>query len=144
MGSAINNESSIQDDFTVEKRFHFLPAANLLVTVPFTNDRPVLRRLDIRKALDKLGGEYLVVTTPSILWATAGNTFSHQIEALSKAGGIRYTVTQGPDGLTISSTGKLEWLPPKSAAGGDAVTAVVTVADSTGTERFHTLRIRVN
>jgi hypothetical protein len=34
-------------------------------------------------------------------------------------------------------------LPPSSSASGDVVTAVVTVADSAGTERFHTLRIRV-
>ncbi|MFI5459892.1 MAG: S1C family serine protease [Isosphaerales bacterium] len=144
MDGAKNNESSTQDDFTVEKRFHFVPAANLLVTIPFTNDRLVLRRLDIRKALDKLGTDYLVVTTPSNLYATAGKTLDHQIEALSKAGGIRCTVAQGPDGLTVSPTGKLTWLSPKSPASGDVVTAVVTVADSTGTERFHTLRIRVN
>jgi len=144
MNGARNNESFIQDDFTVEKRFHFVPAANLLVTIPFTNDRLVLRRLDVRKALDQLGGDYLVVTTASNLYATAGKTFNHQIEALSKAGGIRYTVAQGPDGLTVSPTGKVTWLEAKSPASGDVVTAVVTVADSTGTERFHTLRIHVN
>jgi hypothetical protein len=144
MNGANHNESSIQDDFTVDKRFHFVPAANLLVTIPFTNDRIVVRRLDVRKALDKLGGDYLVVTSPSNLHATAGKSLSHQIEALSKAGDIRYTVAQGPDGLAVSPTGNLTWLPPKSAARGDVVTAVVTVADSTGTERFHTLRIRLD
>ena len=143
MDGARINESSIQDDFTVEKRFHFVPAANLFVTIPFANDRLVLRRLDIRKALDKLGADYLVVTTPCNLYATAGTTFNHQIEAFAKAGGIQYTVGQGPDGLTVSPTGKLTWLPPSSSASGDVVTAVVTVADSAGTERFHTLRIRV-
>ena len=30
---------------TIDKRFHFIPAANLLVTVPPSNDRLVLRRL---------------------------------------------------------------------------------------------------
>jgi hypothetical protein len=104
----------------------------------------MLRRLDIRAALDKVGGAYLVVTSPPNLHATAGKAFNHQIEALSKAGGIRCTVAQGPDGLAVSPTGKLTWLPPKGAARGGVVTAVVTVADSNGTERFHTLRIRVN
>jgi S1-C subfamily serine protease len=50
------NESWIKDDFTVDKRFHLIPAANLLITIPFTNDRLVLRRLDIRKAVDTLRG----------------------------------------------------------------------------------------
>jgi hypothetical protein len=53
MNGANQNESSIQDDLTVDKRFHFVPAGNLLVTIPFSNDRLVLRRLDVRKALDK-------------------------------------------------------------------------------------------
>jgi WD40 repeat protein len=144
MDGANQSESTIQDDFTIEKRFHFVPAANLLVTVPVTNDRLVLRRLDIRKALDKIGGDYLVVTSPSALHARAGKTFSHQIEALSKAGGIRYTVAQGPDGLTVSPTGMLAWRPPKRQASDEIVTAVLTVSDSSGTERFHTLTIRVD
>jgi hypothetical protein len=129
-------ESSTQDDFTEEKRFHFIPGANLFITIPFTNDRLVLRRLDMRKALDQLGGNYLVVTTGSSLYATAGLTFNHQIEALSKADGIRYTIAQGPDGLTVSQTGKLTWMPPKSVANDDIVTAVVTVADSKGDRAF--------
>jgi hypothetical protein len=116
MDGARNNESWIQDDFTVEKRFHFVPAANLLVTIPLTNDRLVLGRIDVRQALDKFGRDYLVVTTRSKLCATAGETFNHQNEAFSKAGGIRYTVKQGPDGLTVSETGETTWLPPKGAA----------------------------
>jgi hypothetical protein len=128
----------------VEKRFHLVPAANLLITIPFTNDRLVLRRLDIGKALDQLGGNYLIVTTPSNLYAGAGKMLVHQIEARAKAGGLRYALTQGPDGMTVSPDGKLSWLPPKGAADGEVVTAVVVVADSSGQERFHTLRIRVD
>ena len=57
MEGARPNESWIKDDFTVEKRFHLIPAANLLITIPYTNDRLVLRRLDVRKAVDSLGGD---------------------------------------------------------------------------------------
>ena len=103
-----------------------------------------MRGLDRGKALDKLGGNYLVVTTTSNLYATAGKALNHQIEALSKGATSDYTVAQGPDGLTVSPTGNVTWLPAKSLESDGIVTAVVTVADSTGTERFHTLRIRVN
>ncbi len=61
-----------------------------------------------------------------------------------KAGSIRYSLAQGPDGPAFSPAGNLTWLPPKNAARGDVVTAVVTVALSTGTERLHTLRIRLD
>ena len=42
--------SGIPSDFTIEKRYHLIPAAKMLITIPYTNDRLVLRRLDIEKA----------------------------------------------------------------------------------------------
>ncbi len=39
MAGAGPNESWLQDDFSVEKRFHLVPAADLLITVPPANDR---------------------------------------------------------------------------------------------------------
>ncbi len=144
MSGAGENESSIQGDFTVEKRFHLVPAANLLITIPFTNDRLVLRTLDIGKALDELAGDYLFVTSASNLYTEADKAIHHQIEARSKLGGVQYTLTRGPDGMTVSPTGKLTWLRPTGLSSGDLVTVIVTIADSSGQERFHTLRIRVN
>jgi S1-C subfamily serine protease len=37
-------------DFTVEKRFHLVPAAGLLITIPSEDNRLVLRRLDIEES----------------------------------------------------------------------------------------------
>jgi WD40 repeat protein/S1-C subfamily serine protease len=53
MSSGPINESSISNDFTVDKRFHLIPAARLLVTIPYSNDRLVLRRLDVESATHK-------------------------------------------------------------------------------------------
>jgi Putative Ig domain len=103
----------------------------------------VLRRLDIDKSLEQLGVDALIVTTPSNLRAKAGKLLDHQIEARSKSGGIRYTLAKGPDGLSLSPTGKLTWMPPKPRSG-DAIKAVVIVADSSGREHFHTITIRVD
>jgi WD40 repeat protein len=143
MKSAGRNESSITDDFTVDKRFHLVPAAELLITIPFSNDRIVMRRLDITKALGQFGSENIIVTSRSVLNAQANRAIQHQIEGRSKAGGLRYSLAKGPDGLTVSPAGQLSWLPPKEQAG-EVVTAVVTVADSAGRERFHTITIRVD
>jgi hypothetical protein len=38
------DEGGIADAMTIDKRFHFIPAASLLITVPASNDRLVLRR----------------------------------------------------------------------------------------------------
>ena len=51
MATADRSESFLPDDFTIDKRFHFVPAARLLITIPLENDRLVLRRLDIEDAL---------------------------------------------------------------------------------------------
>jgi WD40 repeat protein len=131
-------------DFTLEKRFHYVPAANLLISIPFTNDQLVVRRLDLRTSLDKVAKDYLLVTSSPQLYATADQPLNHQIEALSKAGGLRYTLTQGPEGLTVSPAGALSWTPPKSLAGDDPVTVIVTVSDASGQERFHRLRISID
>jgi len=143
MISAARNESLMPDDFTVDKRFHLVPSANLLITIPFSNDRIVLRRLDITEAIGRLGGQYLIVTSPSVLYARSGNAINHQIEACSKTGGLRYTLSNGPDGLTVSANGQLTWQPPKRLVE-NVATAVITIADSSGQEHFHTITIRVN
>ena len=51
---------------------------HLTTTDSSRSTRAISRRLDIRKALDKLQGDYLVVTTPSNLYAAGGKEFSHQ------------------------------------------------------------------
>ena len=139
-----HNESWIPHDLTVEKRFHFVPAANLLITIPFTDDRLVLRRLDIAKALAEVGADYFVITSPPILFAEAGKAIKHQIEGRSKAGGLRYSLIQGPDGLSVTPTGKLTWQPPKGSSASESAIAKLTVTDLAGKEHFHTIKIRVN
>src|SRR5262249_2190342 len=112
MGGSSPDEAWLQHDLTVDKRFHLVPAANLLLTIPYSNDRLVLRRLDIGKVLDRSGGDYLLVASPSRLTAEAGQPLVHQIEVRAKAGGIQCALAQGPEGLTVSPDGKLTWLPP--------------------------------
>ena len=61
-------KESYETDFTIDKRFHLILPAHLLITVPFTNDRLVLRRLDIDKALGSWNEDYLLVTsTPTLV-----------------------------------------------------------------------------
>ncbi len=138
------DESWIRDNFTLEKRFHFLPTARLLVTVPMSNDRLVLRRLDLDQALRDLPGDYLFVVSPPVLTADDGQPLVHQLEARSRKGGIRYTLSRGPDGLVVSPEGKVSWPSPRRRPQGEELTAVVIVGDASGREVFHTLILRVN
>ena len=138
------NESWLKDDFTVDKRFHLIPAANLLVTIPFSNDRLVLRRLDLGNSIERFAGDRLVVTSSPVVHVQAGKAVQHQIEARSKAGGTRYSLESGPDGLTVSTTGKITWVPGQRFSGGDTVKIVVVIRDSSGQERSHRIAIRID
>jgi WD40 repeat protein len=135
-------EPTLLDDFSVEKRFHFVPAANLLITIPPASDRLVLRNVDIGKSLSRIGDDSLVVTSPGALTADGGQSFHHRVEARSRTGALRYAVALGPDGLSVSPEGELRWNVPAESKGRDE-TVVVSVADGAGAERFHLIRIAV-
>jgi hypothetical protein len=48
------NDMASRDDFTLDKRFHFLPQAKVLIVIPSSNDRLVLHRVDVEEALKKM------------------------------------------------------------------------------------------
>ena len=133
----------IKHDFSVDKRFHWVPAANLLITIPFSNDRLVLRRLDFNEALERTGNDYLVVVSSPCVAATAGQKLDHQISARSRKGGINYKLAGGPDGLSVAPDGKVTWIVPEIQRGGE-LTASVAITDAAGQERIHRLHINVN
>jgi hypothetical protein len=143
MATSRKTEDWYQDDFTPEKRFHFIPAATLLVTIPPGNDRLALRRLDIHHAQAGAGGDQLTVVSLPTLTATAGRELVHRIDARSKKGPISYTLARGPDGLKVDLEGKVAWTAPQALKGHD-VTAVIVVGDASEQELFHTLRIHVD
>ena len=124
---------------TLDKRFHFVPAANLLITVPPSNDRLVCRRPDLDAALNSAGGDSLIFLSSPLLTAAAGTKLEHQIIARSRKGRITYTLTDGPDGLKVTPEGKLTWSVPDRLKG-VTVKVVVTVGDASGDEVFHTPR----
>ena len=47
-----NGDALKRRDFSIEKKFHFVPAVHLLITIPAENDRLVLRRIDLFDAMD--------------------------------------------------------------------------------------------
>jgi hypothetical protein len=135
-------KESYETDFTLDKRFLLIPQAHLFITIPWTNDRLVVRRLDIETALDRASGNYLLVTSAPFVSVRAGGTLEHRVTARSKQGAIEYALDSGPADLSVLPDGRLFWAVPQALAGED-VTAVIRVRDGSGQERSHELRIRV-
>jgi S1-C subfamily serine protease len=124
------------------KRVLLFPEHELLVAVAAGNSRLLPRRIALRDALKRLN--HPVVVSPTDVFATHGQTFSHQLRVLSPAGGVTYSVGKNfaPANLTVSPDGKVSWPVPLKSAGKEEV-AVIRVKDATGQEVSHRLSILV-
>ena len=109
MAGLDRNDLFATTNFTIDDRFHLVPAANLLITIPPENDRLVMRRLDLGEALDKVGGDYLAVAALPALIVTPGQKVERTIVARSKAGGLTYSLANGPKGLSVTPEGGIVW-----------------------------------
>jgi hypothetical protein len=132
----------LSSPLSLDKRFHFVPHAQLLMTIPVENDRLVLRRLNLNEALDRAGGSYLFVVSSPCVAVTAGQKLEYRVEARSGIGGITCALARGPAGLNVAPDGAVEWLVPPKLAGED-LTAAITVKDAAGQERSFMLAVRV-
>ncbi len=142
MVGAVRSLGSGGDPVTIDKRFHFIPAANLLITVPASNDRLVLRRLSLDEGIARSASPILAVTSPSELSARRGQQFTHQIQVRSSKGGTTFDLTIGPKGLSVSGDGLMQWPLPLDAERKE-YEAIVTVGDASGKQILHTVRIKV-
>jgi S1-C subfamily serine protease len=123
------------------QRYHLIPSARLMITIPVENDRLVLRRLDILSELYRLEIDEIVVTSPSVIGAVVGQPFRHRVEAYAK-GGATFERADGPEGLSVSPDGDLRWDVPRVDAGQEKV-AVVAVRSATGQKVLHKMHILV-
>jgi hypothetical protein len=128
------------DDFTLDKRIHFLPDLDWIVTVPWSDNLVCLRRLDLAAELDRAGVDYLFVTSRPVATARAGETYRYPINARSRAGGIQFSIDSGPTGMTVSSSGEVTWKAPANARTEDVI---VRLADASGQTAYHTFTVTV-
>jgi hypothetical protein len=123
------------------QRFHLIPSARLLVTIPAENDRLVVRRLDVVGELHRLGVDEIVVTSPPVVVAVVGEPFRHRVEAYAQ-GGASFERSDGPEQLSVSREGEMRWDVPKEASGRET-TVVVAVRSASGKTVLHKVHILV-
>jgi hypothetical protein len=127
---------------SLDRRIVFNPSAKALVTVPESADQIVVRRVDVIESLQKSGVDYLFVTSLPPRTAFRRQAYEYQLAVASRKGGVTYSLTDGPKGMTISPQGKVSWNVPADYEEDEA--AIVTlVKDASGQETFHTFTIRV-
>lgn len=127
------------DPMTPDKRYHFFPQLDLFLTIPPTNDKIVVRPLNVRKLLAEKGIDYLYVTSLAPL-GKVSTPYHYQLETASKAGGVKCSLQSGPSGLTVDASGAVAWNAPAQPV---EETVIVALKDASGQEAFHTFRIAV-
>lgn len=133
--------SPLRHDFTTDKRLHFLPEHNLLVTIPTAADELVLYRFDLLDAMAKSGLDRPFVTSQPPTTATKGATFAYQVEVKSNRGSLQYKVESGPRNLAVSPKGKITWQVPERAEAD--VPVIISVRDASGQECLHGFTLRI-
>jgi hypothetical protein len=129
-----------RDPLSRDKRLHFFPDARLIIGIPTTNDRLILRQFDPLQALKDAKIDYLFVASSPVTTATRNGMYSYQIQVESKRGGITFTLESGPADMKITPSGKLMW--KASAAAGDS-TVIIRITDASSQEIFQTFKISV-
>jgi hypothetical protein len=124
-----------------DQRYYFLPDAGLLITVPPSNDRLVLRRVDVDAAVRQAND--IVVLSPPLIDAVAGLPLQARVVARSGGGDVRFALVQGPKGLSLSPDGEISWPAPELPEGVPAKVAL-SLRDPSGRSRSHEVLIRLH
>src|SRR5439155_14035471 len=125
-----------------DKRIHLVPDARLLVTIPSSNDKLILRRFDLDDLLAKSEVDYLLVTSQPPTTAVRGATYTYKLAVKSKKGGVKQKLESGPKGMTLSERGQLTWAVPKDWAEQE-VDVILSLSDATGQEVFQTFKVYI-
>src|SRR5439155_20628360 len=109
-----------------EQRIWFIPRANVIASVGEGNNQILLRRFNVLEALEKAGIDYLFVTSTPPPNGARGMVYRYTMQAASKRGSVKYSLASGPEGMTVSSDGKVEWSVPADFSG-DQASVIVSV-----------------
>jgi hypothetical protein len=118
-----------------------IPDAQLLVVIPASKDKLLLRRVNVDQLLEKADVDYLYVQSQPVRRAEKGATYSYAVVVRSKKGGVKMKLESGPAGMKLAD-GKLTWAVPADFADAEA-DVILSVGDAGGQEIFHTFKIAV-
>jgi len=114
--------------------FYFFPENNLIITMPATADKLILRRFNITEVLRTSKVDYLIVTTTPKAIYTPGKAYQYQIGVESKRGGVKYQLDAAPAGMKVSTTGLISWKPSATQKGDEVI--IVSITDDSGQRIF--------
>jgi hypothetical protein len=100
-------------------------------------------QINIEKTLPEKLGDYLFIDSIPLVNASLGKRYVYAIKVFSKIGGIKFSIKNGPPGMTISPEGVLVWELPKSYPT-EKVSVKVVVSDTSKKEISHSFIVNIN
>lgn len=129
--------------FRALPRVWYMPAANVLVSLPAGEKTVLLIGANLKKLMEEREDDYLHVVSAPPRNAWVGRPYSYQLQVMSSRGKVRYKVEEGPSELKVSGDGNVTWTPKTRPTGG--IEKVVIVArDPEGLESFHSFEVAVD
>jgi len=129
--------------FWLDQQVFFMPDAKRLITVPAVRDSLYVRTLDIQATLDQNGADYLFVMSVPNRVATSGEQYKYTLAVASNRQPVEFTLDSGPEGMTISATGTIEWNVPRDLTAGETTGVITIVRDSSGQSLQHAYELVV-
>ncbi len=123
-----------------EPGFRYLPNQNVAVCIADDRRRVFIRNIDLKKALDKAGNKYLHIISKPHPVAKVDDIYSYQMEAITSAKRVTYSLASGPKGMKVNSQGKLTWKINSFPTGG-VVQVVVNAKSNDGQSTAHAFEI---
>ncbi len=138
-----NDPWRLKSDFTMDKRYHYLPEAGVVIVIPDTDDQLVLMRFDLKQKMKEAGIGYLYVVPTTPPPALKGKMFSYQVQVESNAEGLHFSLDAAPEGMKINSQGLITWKVPADWDGPSSEFIIVNIADDSGQTAAHSFEMRI-
>ena len=118
-------------DLTIEKRMIYLVEKNLLVIVPFSNDKVIVKGLNLRS---KIGSnDHFFISSSSPTRFTPGKTFQWQVEVMTNQKKVNFELLSGRAEMICSTNGLLTWEVPEDFSD---TSVQISISASSG-DRYH-------
>jgi hypothetical protein len=125
------------------KSLHFIPTLNKLVIIPDESNKLVIRQLDLYNELIKSGSDYLLVDSNPPQTVKNSGKYSYQMKIRSRLGGLLYKLISAPQGMTVSSTGLVEWQVPVGYKNKQE-SVIIDFSDAINQHNFHVFTITID
>lgn len=125
----------------LDQRIYFAPHANVLATLPVSNDTVVLRELNLEQELTRAGIDYLFVASRPPARIVNGESFQYQLNVKSRRGEVRCSLAAGPSDMQVTAEGHVTWKAKQNDANPRNV--IIAVTDASGQEMFHAFKLTV-